>query len=83
MLLRHTVGLVRENGYEIGNIDSTVTAQRPKLGPHIDKMRNRLAEAMGIDTAQVSVKAKTNEGLDAVGSCEAIEAQASVLIYKA
>jgi len=82
MLLGRAAELVRNEGYEIANIDSTVVAQRPKLAPHIDEMRRRLAEAMGIDVTQVSVKAKTNEGLDSVGSCAAIETHAAALIYK-
>ena len=83
VLLAHAAKLVRGEGYEIANVDSTVVAQRPKLAPHIDEMRIRLAEAMGIDASQVSVKAKTNEGLDAAGRCEAIETHAAALIYKA
>ena len=82
-LLSHAVILVRDAGYEIGNIDSTVVAQKPKMAPHIDSMRENLARALGIDVSCVSVKAKTNEKLDAVGRMEAIETYAAALIYKA
>jgi len=81
-LLGHAAMLVRDAGYEIGNIDSTVVAQKPKMAPHIDSMRENLARALGIDVSCVSVKAKTNEKLDAVGRMEAIETFASALIYK-
>jgi len=81
-LLSHAAMLVRDAGYEIGNIDSTITAQKPKMAPHIDSMRENLARALGIDVSCVSVKAKTNEKLDAVGRMEAIETFASALIYK-
>jgi len=79
-LLEHTVGLIYEAGYAIVNIDSTVTAQKPKLAPHIDAMRENIARVLGLEISQVSVKAKTNEKLDAVGRLEAIEADAVVLI---
>lgn len=81
-LLSHAAMLVRNAGYEIGNIDSTIVAQKPKMAPHIDSMRENLARALGIDVSCVSVKAKTNEKLDAVGRMEAIETFASALIYK-
>ncbi len=78
--LRKALQLAREAGWEIGNIDSTVRAERPKLKPYIEHMRERIAEICGIAVAQVSVKAKTAEGLDAVGRGEAMFATAIVLL---
>ena len=78
--LRKALQLAREAGWEIGNIDSTVRAERPKLKPYIEHMRERIAEVCGIAVAQVSVKAKTAEGLDAVGRGEAMFATAIVLL---
>jgi 2-C-methyl-D-erythritol 2,4-cyclodiphosphate synthase len=80
--LSYAVGLVKERGYEIGNFDSVVDLERPKLRPHIDKMRANLAAALEIDIAQVSVKAKTGERVDAVGESRAVRAQAVVLVFK-
>ncbi len=78
--LRKALQLAREAGWEIGNIDSTVRAERPKLKPYIEHMRERIAEVCGIAVAQVSVKAKTAEGLDSVGRGEAMFATAIVLL---
>lgn len=82
LLLRRTMELLKENGFAVGNADVTVVAQRPKLAPHIEEMRRVLAGALSADLSRVSVKAKTNEGLDAVGRGEAIAAFAAVLIYE-
>ena len=79
-LLREAVALVRENGYEIGNIDTTIIAQKPKMAPHIDKMRENLAWAMGVEADKVSVKAKTNEKMGFTGREEGIEARAVALL---
>ena len=79
-LLRETVSKVASAGWLVGNVDVTVIAQRPKLAPHIEAMRANLAAALGIDRGCVSVKAKTNEGMDAAGRGEAIAAQAVALI---
>ncbi len=68
--------LLEENGYRIINVDVTVIAQRPKLAPYRDEMRSRLAAALGIETAQVSVKATTEEGLGFTGNGDGISAQA-------
>ncbi len=78
--LRKALQLAREAGWEIGNIDSTVRAERPKLKQYIEHMRERIAEICGIAVAQVSVKAKTAEGLDSVGRGEAMFATAIVLL---
>jgi 2-C-methyl-D-erythritol 2,4-cyclodiphosphate synthase len=78
--LRKALELAREAGWEVGNIDATVRAERPKLAPYITHIRERIAEIAGVALDQVSVKAKTGEGLDAVGRGEAIGATAAVLL---
>lgn len=80
-LLRQTVALLGEKGYRIGNVDCTLCLQRPKIRPHIDRMRNTLAEVMGITPGQVSIKATTTEKLGFVGREEGVEAHAVALIY--
>jgi 2-C-methyl-D-erythritol 2,4-cyclodiphosphate synthase len=80
VLLVEAVRRVRERGFQVGNIDSTVIAQAPKLAPHIDAMRNRIAEALDLSPGQVNVKAKTAEKLGPVGQGLAIEARAIVLL---
>lgn len=80
MLLVEAVRRVRERGFQVGNIDSTVIAQAPKLAPFIDAMRNRIAEALDLSPDQVNVKAKTAEKLGPVGQGLAIEARAVVLL---
>lgn len=82
-LLREVARILRENGWQPGNVDITVIAQRPKLAPHIPAMRRILAEAMGIDLSQVSVKATTEEGLGFTGTGEGIAAHAVALIEHA
>jgi 2-C-methyl-D-erythritol 2,4-cyclodiphosphate synthase len=81
-LLRRAVQRVREAGWAIGNVDATVVAEAPRLGPHRDAMRAALAEALGVEVARVSVKAKTAEGLGPEGRGEAISAQAVVLLAR-
>ena len=83
VLLQEAVRRVRAQGYEIGNIDSTVVAQAPRLAAHIPAMRERIAEALGLGLDQVNVKAKTAERLGPVGQCLAIEARAVALLLKA
>ena len=80
ILLRRTVGLIAGKGYQIGNIDATICAQRPKIGPYITAMQQCLAECMGIDTDDVSIKATTTEKLGFTGREEGISAYATVLI---
>jgi len=79
-LLRHVVKRIAEDGYAIGNIDATVLCQRPKLAPHIPQMRENLAAACGVDTACVSVKATTEEGLGFTGNGEGIAAHCVCLL---
>ena len=81
-LLRRVTDVLSGHGYQIGNVDATILAQRPKLAPHIPAMREELAAAMGISAEQVSVKATTEEGLGFTGAGEGIAAHAVVLIEK-
>ena len=83
ILLRRVVELLRHEGYEIGNVDLTIRAQRPKLRPHIDTMRQTMADVMAVDVAQVSVKATTTEHLGFEGREEGVSVSAVALIYKA
>ena len=80
VLLRRTVDLLAERGYAIGNVDATVCAERPKLNPHIDKMRQCLAECMNVDIGDISIKATTTEKLGFTGRREGISAYAVALI---
>lgn len=80
VLLRHVVALVRSKGYQVGNCDVTVLAERPKLAPHIALMQERVATDLGITTDCVSIKATTTEKLGFVGRQEGIEAHAVVLL---
>ncbi len=80
-LLRKTVERIREKGYRVGNVDSTVVAERPKLRPHIDRMRACIAEDLEIDPDAVSVKATTSERIGMIGREEGICAMAVCLLY--
>lgn len=82
ILLRRTVDLIATKGYRIGNIDATVCAERPKLNPHIPAMKTCLAEVIGCDEEDVSIKATTTERLGFTGREEGICAYAVVLIEK-
>lgn len=82
ILLRKTIDLLAEKGYSVGNIDSTLCAERPKLNPHIPTMQRVLAEVMGVDEDQVSIKATTTEKLGFTGRQEGISAYAVCLICK-
>lgn len=79
-LLVHVAGLLREHGYEVGNIDATIIAQKPKMAPHIPQMRKNMAEALGIPESKINVKATTEEGLGFTGSGEGISSQAICLL---
>jgi 2-C-methyl-D-erythritol 2,4-cyclodiphosphate synthase len=83
VLLAEAARRVRDQGLRIGNVDSTVIAQTPKLAPHIEAMRARIAQALDIAPADVNVKAKTAEKLGPVGEGLAIEARAIVLLAAA
>ncbi|MGO8731759.1 MAG: 2-C-methyl-D-erythritol 2,4-cyclodiphosphate synthase [Terriglobia bacterium] len=74
--------LLQNAGYAIVNVDATVGLERPRLSPHIPRMQKKLAQALGLDPGQVSVKAKTGEGVDAIGRGEAVRADAVALISK-
>lgn len=80
VLLRKTVALLKEKGYKIGNIDATVIAQKPKMAPHIEKMRQNIADDCGIKLDCVNVKATTEEGLGFTGRLEGISAHAVCVI---
>lgn len=81
-LLERVTALLREHGWQVGNMDATVVAQTPKLAPYIPEMRRRLAEAMGLDVDCVSVKATTEEKLGFTGSGEGMAAHAVALIER-
>lgn len=81
-LLERVTALLREHGWQVGNVDATVVAQTPKLAPYIPEMRQRLAEAMGLDVDCVSVKATTEERLGFTGSGEGMAAHAVALIER-
>lgn len=80
VLLKKVGGLLRERGYEVGNIDAIIIAQRPKMAPHREKMRENVADALGISVGQVNIKATTEEGLGFTGSGEGISSQAAALL---
>ncbi len=82
LLARETARALRDAGYEIGNVDATVIAQRPKLAPYIDTMRQNIADALGVEKNAVSVKATTEEKLGFTGSGEGMAARAAALIYR-
>jgi 2-C-methyl-D-erythritol 2,4-cyclodiphosphate synthase len=82
VLLAEAARRVREQGWQIGNVDSTVIAQAPRLAPHIAAMREKIAAALGLQATQVNVKAKTAEKLGPVGQGQSIEARAVVLLFR-
>lgn len=82
-LLRTVVDTLQEEGWQIGNVDVTVVAQRPRVGPHVEAMRARLAPILGLDLDAVSVKATTTDHLGALGRGEGIAAQAVALLVHA
>ncbi len=79
-LMEHVGELLAKNGYVIGNIDSTIIAQRPKMAPYREQMRENIAKALKIDVSQVGVKATTEEGLGFTGAGEGISSQAIALL---
>ncbi|MEZ7837955.1 MAG: 2-C-methyl-D-erythritol 2,4-cyclodiphosphate synthase [Flavobacteriales bacterium] len=82
ILLKEVMEIVRKNGFELGNIDSTIALQQPKINPHIPEMKNVLAEVMNVSSGQVSIKATTTEKLSFVGREEGVSAYAVALLQK-
>ncbi|MDD4516178.1 2-C-methyl-D-erythritol 2,4-cyclodiphosphate synthase [Massilibacteroides sp.] len=82
ILLRDTMKLIRNAGYEFGNLDATVAAESPKLNPHIPEMKQCLAEVMGVSEEDISIKASTTEKLGFTGREEGMAAYVTVLIGK-
>lgn len=82
VFLRYAVGLMKEKGFAIENVDSTISLEKPKLRPFIDAMRESLAVALEVEVDRVSVKAKTGEGIGEVGTQAAIRAEAVVLLKR-
>ncbi len=82
-LLRHVFGLANARGYTIGNVDATVIAQAPKLAPYVDLMRANIAEDLGCDVTQISVKATTSDALGFIGRGEGIASLATALLVGA
>jgi 2-C-methyl-D-erythritol 2,4-cyclodiphosphate synthase len=81
-LLARTLELIREEGYEVGNVDTTICLQEPKIGPYIDEMRQTLAKVMNIRLEDISIKATTTERLGFVGRKEGVDAHCVVMIYR-
>jgi 2-C-methyl-D-erythritol 4-phosphate cytidylyltransferase/2-C-methyl-D-erythritol 2,4-cyclodiphosphate synthase len=79
-MLAHAVTLAGEAGFDIVNVDAVVIAERPKLAPHLEAIRASLAAVLGVETSRVSVKGKTNEGVDAIGRGDAMAVHAVVLV---
>ncbi|WP_226683654.1 2-C-methyl-D-erythritol 2,4-cyclodiphosphate synthase [Sutcliffiella horikoshii] len=82
VLMEQVWAIVKEKGYTLGNVDCTIIAQKPKMAPHIEPMRKRIAELLEADVEQVNVKATTTEKLGFTGREEGIAAQAAVLLIK-
>jgi 2-C-methyl-D-erythritol 2,4-cyclodiphosphate synthase len=82
ILLKEVMGLIRNEGYEIGNLDTTICLQKPKVNPHIPAMKSCLASVMNIPEGDISIKATTTEKLGFVGREEGISAYCVALIYK-
>ena len=82
ILLKEVVKLITEKGFIIGNIDSTVILEKPKLNPHIPKMQEVLSAVMGIDEDNIAIKATTHEKVDSFGQRQAIKAYAVCLLHK-
>ena len=81
-ILRQCIGLIEEKGYKVGNIDATVCAERPKINPHVDRMRSCLAGVMGCDEDQISIKATTTERLGFTGREARTSAYAVCMSWK-
>jgi 2-C-methyl-D-erythritol 2,4-cyclodiphosphate synthase len=81
-LLKEVFSLLRNKGYELGNLDTTICLELPKVNPHIPEMKKCLAKVMNIEENQISIKATTTEKLSFVGRQEGVSAYATALIYK-
>lgn len=79
-LLKHVKSLIEDNGFSIGNIDATIIVQKPKMSPHIQKMRENISSILGIELDQINIKATTEEGLGFTGSGCGISAQSIALL---
>lgn len=79
-LLKEVRNLIKKEGYRIGNIDATIIAQKPKMRPHIDKMRENIAKALEVECSRINIKATTEEGLGFTGAGEGISSQAICLL---
>ena len=79
-LLKHVKSLIEDNGFSIGNIDATIIVQKPKMSPHIQKMRENISSILGIELDQINIKATTEEGLGCTGSGCGISAQSIALL---
>ena len=82
ILLSKTMLLLREKGYEFGNVDCTICAEEPKMNPHIAAMQSCLADVMGVEADQISIKATTSERMGFVGRKEGVAVYATALIYR-
>lgn len=80
IFLREAASMIKEKNYRVANVDSTISLEMPKLRPHIDLMRKRIAQILEVEIEQISVKAKTGELVDAVGERRAVRAEAVVLL---
>ncbi len=80
--LERIAGILRERGWQIGNVDATIVAQKPRLSPYIEEMRRNVSRSLGIGTGQVSIKAKSANGLGPEGRGEGVSAQAVALIER-
>lgn len=81
-LLEHVVGLIKAKGYCVGNLDATIIAQKPKMAPHIQTMRENIARVCSVEMDRINVKATTEEGLGFTGTGEGISAHAVVLLIQ-
>ena len=82
LFVREAVSVMKSKGFKVGNLDSTVSLEKTRLKPYIDNIREVVAELLQTETENVSIKAKTGEGLDAVGEDRAIKAEACILLKR-
>lgn len=82
VFLREAVRMMKEKGFAVGNVDTVINLEKPKLRPHIEEMREKLAVALEVEIDSISIKAKTGEKVDAVGNLQAVKTEAVVLLQK-